>query len=457
MKTLSCLLSFALLAVLGSATAQIDTVTGDGVDPSMGSLGTTLTITGAGFGGPTGLGKPSAFLLDPMTLKKFTLKLLTFSDTEVTAQITKAAYGALDVNVQPKGGPLLVAAGAFTVPDPEITGVLPMDESGTIGTTVTISGSGLLGVVGLSKPKVQLFDPDTGKKYALKVATFSDTEVTASITKAVAGTMELQLLPKGGAALIATAGFEVPLPNILSITPAFGFANDTITLECEHVGNKKPKVKLGTKSCKVLSFSDTEVAFLMPKKLAKGAQTLQLTNKVGVATQIAAIINQGDGPDTVTDDAFTATLGKTKFVAGGFIFFVVSSDYDPMQVDTNSMCYFTDPLTFQEIAGMVVHTPFDPHAFTEPVAFVDAPGGSIGYKLIDPNADPVFGLPLGRWSSDAVGGSSIITALGVEELGGNTVRMRLAFSGTMVLVEGTGPETIVVTNGFFRSTFDALP
>jgi hypothetical protein len=467
MKTVPCLLSLALLAVLGSAAAQsIDSVTSSGPDPAQAELGDTLTIAGSGLGGPTGLGKPSAFLIDPVTLKKLALKVVTYSDTQVTATVAKAAYGTLDLTLQPKGGELLIKEDAITVPLPVVDGFTPLDATGTIGTTVTVSGSGLLGVVGLSKPKLQLFDPGTGKKYVLKVTSFSGSEVVGTISKGVQGTLELQLIPKGGATILVTDAFEVPLPNISLITPSFAYALELVTLDGEFIGNKKPKVKLGKKTCKVVTFSDSQVTFLMPKKAPKGVQTLTLTNKIGTATQIGAIINQGDVPDVATDSILTGTFGKFKFAAGFPAPFedlavVAVLDTNPPPVLTiNGNHAESDGLVLSNDAGATLLVPTDPNTFVDPVAFLDAEDGKVEFQF--PPAE-IFGTPLARWSSDAPGGSYAITVLSVEtidELTGETL-MRGAFSGTLVLVLSTDPEaypeTLVVNNGEFRVLFDSTP
>lgn len=457
MKLASFVLPLMLLAALGSASAQDIT----NVSPSTGSLGDTLTITGTGLGGPTGLGKPSAFLVDPVTLKKLSLKVLTFSDTVITAQVTKAAYGALDLSVQPKGAALITEDDAFTVPQPVIDDVLPLDESGTIGTEVTISGSGLLGVVGLSKPKVQLFDTVTGKKYALKVTTFSSAEVKALISKAVAGSLELQLIPKGGATLIASADFEVPLPNISAIAPGFAFANETVTLTCENVGDKKPKVKLGKKTAKVVTFSDTQVTFVMPKKLPKGVQTMTLTNKVGTATNIG-FIAQGDVPDTSTEDSVTATAGKIKFVADLPLFGVLAAFDDGPPAVLTITASSEGAESFVTDHSVLVKVPSDITMFTGPVGFVDAADGIVEFSLPNPDVSEIFAIPhLARWSSDAVGGSYTAAILAVEPVSDGIVLVRGAFSGTLKLVAQkagfAAADTVTLLNGEFVAAVSVGP
>src|SRR6185436_13964803 len=64
--------------------------------------------------------------------------------------------------------------------------------SAAVGTTLTITGTGF----GTAKPKVQLFDTATSKKYALKVVDNSDTVIHATITKAVEGDLQLQVIVK---------------------------------------------------------------------------------------------------------------------------------------------------------------------------------------------------------------------------------------------------------------------
>ena len=104
------------VGLLGTARAQDIT----SVSPAEGTLGTVLTIDGSGFG----TNKPKVFLLDPVTNKKYVLKVTAYGDDSVTAEIKKVVAGTLDLVVQPKGGVQIVEAAAFEGRAPAITGIV---------------------------------------------------------------------------------------------------------------------------------------------------------------------------------------------------------------------------------------------------------------------------------------------------------------------------------------------
>jgi hypothetical protein len=449
MKTASCLLAFVLTLGVASAQSLDSIVAVDGPDPGgdSGLIGNTVTIAGSGFGGSTGLLQPKAYFRDPATLKTYALKITAFTDIEITATISKAVYGTLDLEVQPKDTAVLVLEDAFTFAAPQVTLVTP-DEA-TLGATLTIEGSGLGGLKGNGKPKVFLQDPATLKKYTLKVLTVSDTAVTALISKAVAGDLDLHVQPKGAADILADDEFTVPSPVIDAISPEHAFALETITLTGTHFGALKPKLTVGGKTVKPLTFSDTEVTFPMPTALAKGVHTVVLTTKVGVATLPHALIMKGAAADTLTTDLMTAKLGKTTFTASSSFVgvFTIYDDGPPPDIACDGSTLGTFGVVAQ--TGITLHIPFDPNTFTEPVAFVDEPGTSIAYQI---NALELFAPPQAVWSSDAEGGSCAIVILDIVPVEGG-VLMRGAFAGTLKLVSGTGAQTLVATGGEFRSTF----
>ena len=82
-------------------------------------------------------------------------------------------------------------------------------------------------------------------------------------------------------------GFTVKAPEIVSITPNSGSVSNQITISGNFFGSKKPKVYLGyvskgkpTKtSCSVLSWSDDENIFTVPK-LPLGTYDVIVTNSV---------------------------------------------------------------------------------------------------------------------------------------------------------------------------------
>ena len=85
-------------------------------------------------------------------------------------------------------------------------------------------------------------------------------------------------------------GFAVKTPEIDSVNPTSGSTGDKITINGFFFGTKKGKVALGGKSCKVSSWTmdsatgESEIEFVVPKRLTPGANELKVTNGVGSDT-----------------------------------------------------------------------------------------------------------------------------------------------------------------------------
>ncbi len=79
-------------------------------------------------------------------------------------------------------------------------------------------------------------------------------------------------------------------PEIDSVEPSSGSANDQITVTGFFFGTKKGKVTLDGKNCKVVSWmmapatGDSEIQLVVPKGLASGTYELKVTNGVGTDT-----------------------------------------------------------------------------------------------------------------------------------------------------------------------------
>jgi hypothetical protein len=145
-----------------------------------GSLGTTLTIDGSGFGASRGsvlignlIGNADtlvASLADTAsaaTAKPVKTKITTWGDTSISLILSKAIpAGIYDIMINPKVKPPdpIFMTGAFTVTNPVIDTVEPLSGN-NIGDEITISGS----FFGTKKGKVYLEDLATGKMKKCKV------------------------------------------------------------------------------------------------------------------------------------------------------------------------------------------------------------------------------------------------------------------------------------------------
>jgi len=171
--------------------------------------------------------------------------------------------------------------GAFAFAGPTfaqvIDSALPINAA--VGTTLTISGSGF----GVAKPKVQLFDSVNNKKYSMKVVTFSDTEITATITKAIVADLTLQVIVKGVALPIeGPVAIQIERPLVTSLSTSEASPDEEFTIFGDFFGIKKGKLRIGTQNAKVLSWTMNEIHALMPKKLYNGQFDVAVDSKIGV-------------------------------------------------------------------------------------------------------------------------------------------------------------------------------
>lgn len=158
------------------------------------------------------------------------------------------------------------------------------DVRAAVGAVLTIDGANF----GTAKPKAFLVDPVTAKKYVLKVTAFTETQLTAEVKKAVAGSLTLNVLPKGATEAF-TSTVIIETPRIDELLDEAGTSNideaspgTVFQIAGEYLGLKKGKVKIGGKAAKVLAWFNDHVLLTMPKNLANGLWTIVLDNKVAV-------------------------------------------------------------------------------------------------------------------------------------------------------------------------------
>jgi hypothetical protein len=161
-------------------------------------------------------------------------------------------------------------------------------EEGTIGSNLTISGSGFGG----NKGKVLIGG------VALKIITWVETEIGGVLSKVppldIANDLVVQPKVPKGMQIVEPGMFTARGPEITSVDPGGGNSGSTnpVIISGKFFGNKKGKVTLerfgGVKSCKVLSWTmdgtkgEGVVQFLVPKKISPAPDyTLRVSNSLG--------------------------------------------------------------------------------------------------------------------------------------------------------------------------------
>lgn len=157
----------------------------------------------------------------------------------------------------------------------------PDQSEGTIGTVLTITGSGF----GTKKGKV-LID-----NRSLKILDWTDESIRCSISKAFSsGLYDVTIQPYKTSQIALEQAFVMEAPEIESVVPPIGSINDEIAILGHFFGTKKGKVTLSGKKCKVLSWrmdpttGDSEIHFVVPRILGDGTRELQVINGVGTDT-----------------------------------------------------------------------------------------------------------------------------------------------------------------------------
>jgi len=338
----------------------------------------------------------------------------------------------------------------------------------SIGTQLTITGSGFGGLTGLSKPKVFINSLALPKHRGLKVISFTDNELVVSIKSGLAGDYDLTVQPKGkgllplvatGVVRMVPPVFELPSPQVAN--PA-----TLVTLSGFHgpetFGTKKGKVKVGGKKAPVVSWGAGEVVFEMPAKLADGIYVVEVSNKVGKATVEAGVetapwslVMDGSAFDVGGPDRLSCKVGSKKYVvdtSGFFVFNLLAS-------------YQTEPAPHLIISAVVtsgppqrsmtIQVPVDLTTDSFPLVLHGSADGLVELAQIN----DTFGFDTTVWSTDFEGEGSDdwIVVLQSYEPNAETEGTQLAgnFTGHLVLTseEGT-PASYDVSLGDFRVTVD---
>ena len=250
---------------------------------------TTVTITGTNLSGVTSVmfnGKPSG-------------TVTVVDDSHITAVTppTGATTGPIKVTT-PAG--FIASATPFTVdPAPKVTTFTPLQ--GAVGDSVTISGTNLSNVTGVS------FNGHA----SLSVSGVTATSVTATVP-AGATSGKITVSDAAGETSTTTGSFfVVQAPTITSFTPGSGLAGGTTLITINGTGflgtgkTAGDFVKFnGTAATTFTVVSDTKITAKVPVGATTG--TISVKNAAGTGTSAASFVVPAAAP-TIT--SFTPTHG----------------------------------------------------------------------------------------------------------------------------------------------------
>ena len=178
------------------------------ISPTSGVVGTQVTINGSGFGPTSGTNSSVNFV------GGYGAAIASWSSTQIVATVPQGAVtGSVTVTVNTVGSN---TNQIFTMPDPVITSLSP--NTGAVGTSVTINGTGLGSSQGTSTVKLN--------GVAATVTSWSATQIVATVPNTISGSM---IVTEGGVASNRVT-FTVPPPQITSISPTSGGVGTQVTI-----------------------------------------------------------------------------------------------------------------------------------------------------------------------------------------------------------------------------------
>ena len=219
---LTAALLLAPVVPLASPAAAASQPVVSSVSPGSGTIGTPVTITGSGFDYGCTDGQTGQVYFGGQAAANATV-----TDGAATAVAPTHEAGAVYVQVEDCLGDLsaVSSAGTFVYPAPVVSSVSP--GSGTIGTPVTITGSGF---------NYGCTDGQTGQVYfggqAAANATVTDGAATAVAPTHEAGAVYVQVEDcLGDLSAVSSAGtFVYPAPVVSSVSPGSGTIGTPVTI-----------------------------------------------------------------------------------------------------------------------------------------------------------------------------------------------------------------------------------
>ncbi|MCL4368952.1 MAG: IPT/TIG domain-containing protein [Actinobacteria bacterium] len=230
---------------------------------SSGTVGTSVTLNGSEFGSTQGNGYVSFGGTQATTYA-------SWSDTQIQCQVPSGASGVVQVTVTHDGG---TSSGLSFSVVPNITGRSP--TSGTVGTSVTLSGSAFGGTQGASYVSF-------GSTQATSYTSWADGQIVVAVPAGASGALEITVTTAGGTS--AGVAFSV-VPYLSAINPTSGFVTSEVTLDGTGFGSSRGSsyVTFGaTQATTYTSWTDTQVKALVPVA-APGLLQVTLTTTGGTS------------------------------------------------------------------------------------------------------------------------------------------------------------------------------
>ncbi|MGA5699741.1 beta strand repeat-containing protein [Peterkaempfera bronchialis] len=236
------------------------------VAPNQGPLagGTTVSLTGSNLTGAT------AVLFGANAATSFTV----VSATQITAVVPTGTVGAATVTVTTPGGTTPGGVFYYYLATPVLTGVAPGSGPTAGGTTVTLTGSGLVTA--------------TGVAFGATAAAFtvvSDLQINAVAPAGAAGTVAVTVTTPGGTSNPGGYAYVAP-PTLSAVAPNQGplGGGNTVTLSGTSL-TSTTAVRFGTVTAAFTVVSDTRLTATAPPGAA-GTVNVTVTTPGGTSTGV---------------------------------------------------------------------------------------------------------------------------------------------------------------------------
>src|SRR5467141_1932861 len=227
--------------------------------PAIGPAGTSVTLTGSGFTGTTGV------TFNATAATTFTVT----SDTQVSATVPAGATtGKISVTNTAGTG---TSAGNYTVAAvPVISSFAPASEPA--GASVTLTGTGFTGATGVS------FNGTVATTFTVT----SDTQMSATVPVG-ATTGKISVTNTAGTGASATSYTIIVAPSITSFTPTSGAAGTSVTLTGTGFTGASGVSFNGTGATTFTVSSDTQMTATKHKQATTGKSSVTIPTEAGTS------------------------------------------------------------------------------------------------------------------------------------------------------------------------------
>lgn len=179
---------------------------------------------------------------------------------------------------------------------------------GTVEDSIVIRGVGL---APKGKAKVRfLLDGRKAKGTKVLVRSATDNQIGAYVEKAKPGLYDVEVRPKGGTAMVREDAYEICLVENVVATPRRGAPGDTLTIAADCIPGVEPRVKIGGKRAKLVTYYREEITVTIPD-LPDGLHDLEIKTTVGTTLVPGGVQIGGESP--VDDQIVQATINGRPF------------------------------------------------------------------------------------------------------------------------------------------------